>query len=1320
MRIRHLLSIFTLVLLAFLSFAKSGLLFNVMTSGNNIAFPVKFELCLNARTKPVSCQQFVTNRFNLSISTTVLNHVYPYAGIKILNSSEVKIANIGSVCHMNTNGFCIFSVSNSSPVQFNILYNTGMQLSPSQIPNAIIGQPYYTIFTTLNGVPPYQYTVQGSLPNGLTLNSSTGVLSGTPTTAGVSNFTVQVTDSSNPKLSASNQYSIYVSSSSLSIAPFSPLPNGATSSAYSQTFTASGGTSPYTYGTYTNSSFGLQIPPGLSFSSGILSGTPTQVGTYYFYITAQDSAVSPKNGSVEYQLSINGPLQITPTSLPVLTMNQSYSFNFQTTGGTAPYTYTLYQGSLPYNMTLKRNGTLSGTPLLNGIYPIVIKSVDANGLEGIQSYSLNVINNIFITPTTLPSATINSAYSQTFQANGGTAPYYYYITSYNAPANLSLNATTGALSGTPTVPGAYPFSITAVDSQGYSSSQNFTLQVNGNILIYPTTLPAANINESYSQTLQSTGGTSYTYSYTGNLPPGMTLTSSGDLIGTPTVSGTYNFTVISTDVSGDIGVQTYNFVVRGTIQIIPGAINLAYTNTPYSQRFYAVRGTSPYTYTVSSGQLPPGLSLNSSTGVLSGTPLYGNNYIFSITATDAVGRTGTNQYSLPVNQTLILSPGNNSILPNAILNTQYSTTISASSPSAFRISSSDGLPPGCVLSQSSLYDSSATIECATGPTKTGVFRFTVEGTSPTQGTSYANYTLLVNGSAYITPTSVPNGQVNTNYTYGGNTVTLTLNSVSTLTNVSFAVYSGELPSGLTLNSNTPSANQATITGTPSYVGNYTFTIQATYTIGSETTTTTQPYFINISGGTLTISPAGTTLTGTINTFFSQQFTASNGNPPYTYALSNSNLPSTITLDPNTGLLSGTPTNTGNYAFTIKATDSSGQTGSQSYTLSVSGTLSITPTTLTPGMVDINYSQVLTASGGTSPYTFSVSSGSLPAGITLTSTGSDTATISGVPQTAGSYDFEILVQDSSSIPLTLQQPYNLTIATVLISPNNVTAGSNFNICPVNSDSSLGTCTQYVSSTLNAPYGSALSKSGYIYSVSASNSNVYICSLTNNNLNCTAFNLTDSNSTPGTTLSGTTLQGGWNVATYNDNYLYVTYPNNNMVVLCEIVPNASSGQALQNCQSTGSGLNLPIGLNIYNNKVYIANSGNATYQVCSIGNDGSLSPCTTYPSPQTYITSYQFNNNYAYFTQSFPTSSTNYIYKCPVNSDGSINTSSCQNWISISSSYIISSTAISNSAYYFFYNNSSGSSPQMNYVLLSGGSPAPTGNGFVASVGNSTFG
>lgn len=1318
MRNRHLLSIFTLVLLAFLSFAKSGLLFNVLTSGNNIAFPVKFELCLNARAKPVSCQQFITNRFNLLISTTVLNHVYPYAGIKLLNSSEVKIANIGSVCHMNTNGFCIFSVSNSSPVQFNILYNTGIQLSPSQIPNAIVGQPYYTIFTALNGIAPYQYTVQGSLPGGLTLNSSTGVLSGTPTTAGVSNFTIQVTDSSNPKLSASNQYSIYVSSSGLSIAPFSPLPNGTTSSAYSQTFTASGGTSPYTYGTYTNSSFGLQIPPGLSFSSssGILSGTPTQVGTYNFYITAQDSAVSPKNGSVEYLLSINGPLQITPATLPVLTINQSYSFNFQTTGGTAPYTYSLYQGSLPYNMTLQRNGTLSGTPLLNGIYPIVIKSIDAHGLEGIQSYSLNVISNIFITPTTLPSATINTADSQIFQANGGTAPYYYYITSYNAPDNLSLNATTGQLSGTPTVPGAYPFSITAVDSQGYSSSQNFTLQVNGNILIYPTTLPAANINESYNQTFNSTGGTSYTYTYTGNLPPGIILTSAGQLTGTPTVSGTYDFSIISTDVSGNTGIQTYSFVVKGTIQIIPSAINLAYTNTPYSQRFYAVRGTSPYTFTVSSGQLPPGLSLNSSTGVLSGTPLYGNNYIFSITATDAVGGTGTNQYSLPVNQTLILSPGNNSVLPNAILNAQYSTTISASSPSAFRISSSDGLPPGCALSQNSLYDSSATIECATGPTKTGVFRFTVEGTSLTQGTSYANYTLLVNGSAYITPTSVPNGQVNTNYTYGGNTVTLTLNSVSALTNVSFALYNGELPPGLTLNSNTPSANQATITGTPSYVGSYVFTIQATYTIGSETTTTTQPYHINISGGTLTISPAGTTLTGTINIFFSQQFTASNGNPPYTYALSNSNLPSTITLDSNTGVLSGTPTETGNYAFTIKATDSSGQIGSQGYTLNVRGPLSITPTTLTPGMVDINYLQVFTASGGIAPYTFSLISGNLPPGTwTFTSNGSDTATLSGVANAAGSYDFEILVQDSSSVPVTLKQPYNLTIATVLISPNSVTAGSNFNICPVISDSSLGTCTQYASSILNAPSGSALSQSGYIYSVSSSNGNVYICSLPNNSLSCYNF---DPTKTPGNTLSGTTLQGGWNVAIYNDNYLYITYPNNNMVVLCEIVPDASSGQALQNCQSTSEGFTFPYGLNIYNNKVYIANIGDATYQVCSIGNDGSLSSCTTYTSPINYMTSFQFNDDYAYFTHGYPSSvpSANYIYKCPLKSDGSINTDSCINWVSISNSQGVLSTAISNSAYYFYYNQGT----QMNYVLLSGSSPTLTGNGFVSSSGNSTFG
>jgi sugar lactone lactonase YvrE len=182
------------------------------------------------------------------------------------------------------------------------------------------------------------------------------------------------------------------------------------------------------------------------------------------------------------------------------------------------------------------------------------------------------------------------------------------------------------------------------------------------------------------------------------------------------------------------------------------------------------------------------------------------------------------------------------------------------------------------------------------------------------------------------------------------------------------------------------------------------------------TTQTIPLISTVQG-TLTITPA-TLPAATVGTAYSATLTASGGTSPYTYAISAGALPGGITL--TGGVLAGTPTASGTFSFTVTATDSTPApgtvTGTVMYTLTVNPavvvvpTITITPATLTAATAGTAYSATLTASGGVSPYTYMVTSGALPAGITLTG-----GVLAGTPTAIGTFNFTVAATDSSPAP-----------------------------------------------------------------------------------------------------------------------------------------------------------------------------------------------------------------------------------------------------------------------------------------------------------------
>jgi len=452
------------------------------------------------------------------------------------------------------------------------------------------------------------------------------------------------------------------------------------------------------------------------------------------------------NGEVEdYFINTVCPaVTFTSTTLANGTLNLSYAQTLTATGGTAAYTYALAGGTLPAGVTLNSStGALSGVPTAAGTYNFTLRATDANGCQGTQAYAV-VMNcpALAITPATLAVGTVGTSYSQTLSASGG-APSYtaWTVTSGTLPAGLSLNAGTGVISGTPTTSNGAGGSITVrtTDANGCQGTQVISLKICPVITVNPDTLPAATVNAAYTQAITATGGSgAYTYSLGGGtLPAGLLLNSSGTLSGTPTSTVSRTFIVNATDANGCVGSRSYTLAPScPAITISPAAAAGGAVGVAYTQTFTAGGGVSPYgSWTVASGTLPAGLALDAATGVISGTPTAGNGAgaTFTVRVTDANGCTGSQVVTLKVCPVITLSPAT---LPNGTINTSYNQAVAGTGGSGtytYAIASGS-LPAGLTLNPTS--------GAITGtPTSTTAATFTLRATDANGCQGTGSYTI---------------------------------------------------------------------------------------------------------------------------------------------------------------------------------------------------------------------------------------------------------------------------------------------------------------------------------------------------------------------------------------------------------------------------------------------------------------------------------------------------------------------------------------------------------------------------------------------------
>jgi hypothetical protein len=246
-------------------------------------------------------------------------------------------------------------------------------------PAGVVTNPYnYFSFSATGGSPPFTWAVtSGALPNGLALGAD-GTLSGTPAAAGPFTFTVTATDSAPIPGTGSRSFSVTITApAALSIDPVQTSPAGVHGTAYSGTFTATGGYLPLSW-TVTAGT----LPPGLTLNpDGTLTGTPTAASSTpsAFTVTVTDSSTpKPATNSVDYAITISEPIPptISNTPPPTATVGSPYNFQFYASDGLAPLVWTPPTAAMG-GLAVGLDGMLSGTPSTAGIFPITLTVKDA-------------------------------------------------------------------------------------------------------------------------------------------------------------------------------------------------------------------------------------------------------------------------------------------------------------------------------------------------------------------------------------------------------------------------------------------------------------------------------------------------------------------------------------------------------------------------------------------------------------------------------------------------------------------------------------------------------------------------------------------------------------------------------------------------------------------------------------------------------------------------------------------------------------------------------------------------------------------------------
>jgi len=809
-----------------------------------------------------------------------------------------------------------------------------------------------------------------------------------------------------------------------------------------------------------------KLPTGLTLSAkGEISGVTQQVGDFSFAIVASADKYKPAEATFTLKIAAKLNFSYNPTApaggTPLVggIVGEAYTANVATAKGAEGITYAIKEGSnLPTGLRLE-DGAIKGTPTATytGSFIVVASATGYNDAEA--RFTLNIVlPSIFYPSSELAGGKVGITY--TASVANVTVPnkgvkYMRISGDETFPDGLELNGTTGAITGTPKAAGTFNFKVRATaDDYNYDDAE-FTIEIvqlalsytasalsNGQITIEYKDADGEAVTVATATAPEGNPAITYTRTGSGNLPGGLTLNSDGKIEGTPNAVGTFNFTVRAraeyyADVTANFSITIENLggITYPTKPLPNGKIGEDYSESIATA---TAPGNPAITYVVTAGSLPTGLELID--GVITGKPTaLVTNRTFTITASAAHYDSATADFSITITNlgtiTYTYTP-QPFPLPGGKITVEYKgvggaavsvgTATAPGNPTITYSRTAGSLPGGLTLS------SGGTIEGT--PNAVGTFNFTVTASAYNYTSATADFTIVIASILTYTGATLISGKLGVSYTADVGTAAAI--GVTTQPAITYTRTAGSLPGGLTL------GGDGKIEGTPNAEGTFNFTVTAS---ADEYDSVSADFEITISEKDPVNFPTKPLPNGKIGEDYSESIATATapGNPTIIYSTS-SNLYG-LTLSSN-GTITGKPNAVRTISFTVTASAGAGYSdGVANFSIIVDnlGTISYTytpqPYQLPDGKITEDYSQsIATATAPGSPaITYTVTTGSLPAGLGLVNgviTGKPTAlgtnitftvTASATNYTPASAQFRITIANLGAITYTYTpQPFPL--------------------------------------------------------------------------------------------------------------------------------------------------------------------------------------------------------------------------------------------------------------------------------------------------------